>query len=83
MMVLFFSGGSRKLSDLNTVIKKNIKVYLIKWHQVARTSTIEQGLAPQIIMPTMPQGHPVQTGSVVKDSRTRLAGARNCTTKMR
>ena len=26
--------------------KNNTKVYLIKWHQVARVSSIEQGLAP-------------------------------------
>ena len=58
MMVLFFSGGTRKLSDLNTVIKNNTKVYLIKWYHMARASSIEQGLAPQRIMPTIPQGHP-------------------------
>ena len=49
------------------MIRNNTKVYLIKWHQVARASSIEQGLAPQRIMPTMPQGHPVPTGSVVPD----------------
>ena len=66
-MVFIFSGGIRKLSDLNTVIKNNTKVYLIRWHQVARTSSIEQGLAQQIIMPTMPQGCLVPTGSVAPD----------------
>ena len=39
---------------------------------MARASSIEQGLAPQRVMPTMPQGSPVLTGSVVKDSRTSL-----------
>ena len=67
-MVFSFRGGIRKLSDLNMVIKNNTKVYLTKWHQVARASSIEQGLAPQRIMPTMPQGRPVPTGSVVPES---------------
>ena len=49
------------------MIRNNTKVYLIKWHQVARASLIEQGLALQRIMPTMPQGRPVPTGSVVPD----------------
>ena len=49
------------------MIKNYIKVYLIEWHQVARTSSIEQGLAPQRIMPTMPEGRPVPAGSVVPD----------------
>ena len=30
-------------------------------------SSIEQGLAPQRIMPAMPQGRPVPTGSVLPD----------------
>ena len=66
-MVLFFSGCMRKMSDLNTLIKNNTKVYSIKWHQVARAGSIEQGLAPQRMMPTIPQGSPVPTGSVVPD----------------
>ena len=49
------------------VIKNNRKVYLIEWHQVARVSAIEQGLAPERIMLTMPQGRPVPTGSAVPD----------------
>ena len=67
MVFIFSEVGIRKLSELNTVIKNNTKVYLIEWHQVARASSIEQGLAPQRIMPTMPQGRPVLTGSVVPD----------------
>ena len=68
MMVFIFSEvGTRKLSELNTVIKNNTKVYLIERRQVARASSIEQGLVPQRIMPTMPQGRPVLTGSVVPD----------------
>ena len=49
------------------MIRNNTKVYLIKWHQVARASSIEQGLAPQTIMPAMQQGRPVLTGSMVPD----------------
>ena len=49
------------------MIRNNTQVYLIKWHQVTRASSIEQGLAPQRIMPTMPQDRPVPTGSVVPD----------------
>ena len=49
------------------VIKNITKVYLIEWHQVARASSIEQGLPSQRIMPTMPQGRPVPTESVVPD----------------
>ena len=66
-MVFIFSGGIRKLSDRNMVIKNNTNVYLIGRHQVARASSIEQGLAPQRIIPYMPQGRPVTTGSVVPD----------------
>ena len=34
---------------------------------MARASSIEQGLAPKGVMPTVPQGRPVPTGSVVPD----------------
>ena len=64
------------------MVINNTKVYLIEWHWVAIASLIEQGLASQRVVPTKPQGRPVPTGSVVKDSRTRLTRARNCITKM-
>ena len=47
MTEFIFSGSIRKLSDLNTVTGNNTKVYLIRWHLVARMSSIEPELGPQ------------------------------------
>ena len=47
MTCLFFAKeGISKLSDLNTVIRKNT-IYFNRWHLFARTSSVEQELEPQ------------------------------------
>ena len=48
---------------------------------MARSSSIEQELAPQREMPTMPQGHPVPTGSVVPCSQEQGTAAPQDATK--
>ena len=47
-MFIFVKEGIRKLSDLNTVRGNNTRFILLRWHLVARTSSVEQELAPQI-----------------------------------
>ena len=47
-MFIFVKEGIRKLSDLNTVRGNNTRFILLRWHLIARTSSVEQELAPQI-----------------------------------
>ena len=63
------------------MIRNNTKVYLIKWHQVARANSIEQGLAPQINNANRATRASSPDWKCGTSLQFRLARARNCTTR--